>query len=57
MMKLNRRRFLAVGGTGAAGLSLAGRGRVRRLLRGAPAPTEQVAHRGPSRDVFTICDN
>lgn len=54
---LDRRRFLALAGTAAAGASLAGCGTIRKFLRGAESPTEQVARRGALASVFSICDN
>ncbi|MBI3403393.1 MAG: molybdopterin-dependent oxidoreductase [Acidobacteria bacterium] len=54
---IDRRTFLALTGTAAAAASAAGCGRIRKFLRGAPSPSEQVAHRGPTIDVFSICDN
>jgi thiosulfate reductase / polysulfide reductase chain A len=55
--RLDRRSFLALTGTAAAALSTAGCGRIRKFLRGAPSPSEQVAQRGSTTDVFSICDN
>ncbi|MGE3276844.1 MAG: molybdopterin-dependent oxidoreductase [Vicinamibacterales bacterium] len=57
MTRIDRRTFLQLTGTAAAGLSLAGCDRVRKFLRGAPAPAEQVALRGATTGVFSICDN
>jgi thiosulfate reductase/polysulfide reductase chain A len=54
---IDRRTFLALTGTAAAALSTAGCGRIRKFLRGAPSPSEQVALRGTATDVFSICDN
>ena len=54
---LDRRAFLALTGTAAAALSTAGCGRIRKFLRGAPPPAEQVAFRGATTDIFSICDN
>ncbi len=57
MTRIDRRTFLALTGTAAAAASAAGCGRIRRFLRGAPSPSEQVANRGALHDVFSICDN
>ncbi len=54
---IDRRTFLALTGTAAAALSTAGCGRIRKFLRGAPSPSEQVALRGSTADIFSICDN
>ena len=54
---VDRRTFLTLTGAAAAVLSTAGCGRVRKFLRGAPSPSEQVALRGSMTDVFSICDN
>ncbi len=55
--QLDRRTFLALTGTAAAATTVAGCGPVRKFLRGAPSPSEQVAARGATRAVFSICDN
>ena len=54
---IDRRTFLALTGTAAAAASVAGCGRIRKFLRGAPSPSERVAMRGATRGVFSICDN
>ncbi len=53
---VTRRTFLTLAGAAAA-TAVSGCGRVRRFLRGAPAPSEQVALRGAPRDIASICDN
>ena len=55
--RIDRRSFLALTATAAAGTSLAGCGHIRKFLRGSPSPSEQVALRGTMTDVFSICDN
>jgi thiosulfate reductase/polysulfide reductase chain A len=57
MPAFDRRRFLALAGTTAAAAAVGGCSRLRKWLRGAPAPREQVAMRGTTESVFTICDN
>jgi thiosulfate reductase / polysulfide reductase chain A len=60
---MNRRRFLSVAGAGtlagvgAAGLTAAGCGRIRKFLQVSNAPSARVASRGATTAVYSICDN
>ena len=56
-MSFSRRSFLGATATAAAATLASGCGRVRRYLRGAPAPSEVVAARTAAKQVFSICDN
>ena len=56
-MSVTRRSFLGAAATAAAATLASGCGRVRRYLRGAPAPSEVVAARGAATEIFSICDN
>lgn len=60
---MNRRRFLSVAGAGtlagvgAAGLTVAGCGHIRKFLQVSTAPSIRAASHGKTRTVYSICDN